>query len=90
MSSLNSISNKLNKIKKEFLTRNPRKVLMFVEEDNLPVRIIRLQYNGKEKIVRCNNEKEWEELDNRFIDYDRMVFIAVKKPEPNDVAVANY
>ena len=90
MSSLKSISNKLNKIKSDFLARNPRKVLMFVEEDDLPIRIIKLQYNGKEKIVRCNNEKEWEELENRFIDYDRLVIIKVKKPEPGEVAVADY
>lgn len=89
MVSLNSLSGKLDKIKNDFLRRHPRKVLMFIEEDNLPARKISLQYNGKNKIVYCNNEKEWEELVDRFIDYDKLMFIKLKKPDPEDVAVAN-
>lgn len=89
MSSLNSINSKLNKIKKDFLARNPRKVLMFVEEDNLPIRIVKLQYNKKEKTVKCKNDEEWDNLLNSLITYDRMIFINVKQPKPEDVAMVD-
>ena len=85
MSNLNSINNKLNKIKKDFLTQNPRKVLMFVDADELPIRKVKLQYNKKEKIVICKTEEEWNNLLDTFITYDKMIFIQVKKPMPNDV-----
>lgn len=85
MSNLNNINNKLNKIKKDFLTQNPRKVLMFVDADELPIRKVKLQYNKKEKIIICQTEEEWNNLLDTFVTYDKMIFIQVKKSMPNDV-----
>ena len=89
MSKFYSINSKLNKIKKDFLLRNPRNVLLFVEEDNLPIRVVKILCNKKESIISCYNEEEWQDLLNFYNEYDKRIFIQVKKVQPGEVAVAS-
>ena len=83
MSNLNSIKGKLDNMKKEFLKRNPRKVYIFIDEDELPIRKVKLVLKHKTKIVQCNTDEELDELLDKFIYYERMSFIKLKKPKPS-------
>ena len=46
--------------------------------------------NGEEEVksVYCNSIKEYVELHNKYKDIEIIEFIGVKKPKPEDVAVA--
>ena len=86
MVSLSSIENKLDKIKKVIGNNGILKIYVWIKEDS-PIRLD-LIYKEEVKSVYCNSIKEYEELLNKYKDIEIIEFIGVKKPKPEDVAVA--
>lgn len=90
MSRLNSIESKLDKIKKAIGNNGIDLIYIFVEEDK-PVRFD-LIYEKKKKIehIYCDDFNEYLELKEKYSNIKILEFFGVKKPEPGDVAVADY
>ena len=86
MGSLSSIANKLNKIKKAIGNNGILKIYVWIKEDS-PIRLD-LIYKEEVKFVYCNSVKEYAELLKKYKDIEIIEFIGVKKPKPEDVAVA--
>lgn len=86
MVSLSSIENKLDKIKNAICNNGILKIYVWLKEDS-PIRLD-LIYKEEVKSVYCNSIKEYEELLNKYKDIEIIEFIGVKKPKPEDVAVA--
>lgn len=86
MVSLSSIENKLDKIKKAIGNNGILKIYVWIKEDS-PIRLD-LIYKEEVKSVYCNSIKEYVELLNKYKDIEIIEFIGVKKPKPEDVAVA--
>lgn len=86
MVSLSSIENKLDKIKKVIGNNGILKIYVWIKEDS-PIRLD-LIYKEEVKFVYCNSIKEYVELLNKYKDIEIIEFIGVKKPKPEDVAVA--
>lgn len=86
MVSLSSIENKLDKIKKAIGNNGILKIYVWIKEDS-PIKLD-LIYKEEVKSVYCNSIKEYVELLNKYKDIEIIEFIGVKKPKPEDVAVA--
>lgn len=88
MSSLNNIKLKLDKIKKAIGNNGIDMIYIFIEE-NKPIRID-LIYEKKKKIehIYCNSMDECLAIKEKYSNVKMLEFIGVKKPEPEDVAVA--
>lgn len=86
MVSLSSIENKLDKIKKAIGNNGILKIYVWIKEDS-PIRLD-LIYKEEVKFVYCNSVKEYVALLKKYKDIEIIKFIGVKKPKPEDVAVA--
>lgn len=86
MVSLSSIENKLDKIKKAIGNNGVLKIYVWIKEDS-PIRLD-LIYKNDVNHIFCYSIKEYVELLNKYKDIEIIEFIGVKKPKPEDVAVA--
>ncbi|MGN1379046.1 MAG: hypothetical protein ACI4XR_01435 [Bacilli bacterium] len=88
MSSLNSINLKLDKIKKAIGNNGIDLIYIWIEEDK-PIRFDLIYKNGKKiENIYCNSMDEYLAIKEKYSNVKMLEFIGVKKPEPEDVAVA--
>lgn len=81
MSSLTSINQRLDKIKKDYEINNPKEITIFVTEDEFTANaIVDLSYDNKHEKVICHNLKEYKIILNYFMDYTKRIFLNVKRP----------
>lgn len=86
MGRLNSLNNKLDKIKRTISNNGILRIYVWIEEDK-PIRAD-LIYKKDVKYVYCYSMKEYVEFLNKHKGIEILKFIGVKKPKSGDVAVA--
>lgn len=88
MGSLNSLSNKLDEIKRAIANNGILRINVWINE-NEPIKVD-LIYKNKVKRILCYSMGEYikELYKHKGMGIEIKEFIGVKKPEPGDVAVA--
>ena len=86
ISRLNTLNNKLDKIKRTITNNGILRIYVWIEEDK-PIRAD-LIYKKDVKYGYCYSMKEYVEFLNKHKGIEILKFIGVKKPKPGDVAVA--
>lgn len=87
MGSLNSLSNKLDKIKRAIANNGILRINVWIEEDE-PIKFDLIYKNKVERILCYSMDEYIKEL-YKHKGIEIKEFIGVKKPEPGDVAVAS-
>lgn len=86
MVSLNGLSNKLDKMKKNIANNGILRIYVWIEEDE-PIRLDLIYKNRIDRIY-CYSLEEYVKQLYKHKGIEIKEFYGVKKPEPGDVAVA--